>query len=122
MEQGMVNFDEVRSFVDKLGDLHDARVIALDLDVPESRLVVKFGDIYSNFLGMAAYPGKFDAEVEFVGISSFKSSMRMNDTCLRISEVNVSGSGKYPGFSIIFEGGDEMAFEFQKAFLPELLI
>jgi hypothetical protein len=58
-----------KHFLQGLGDLHDARIADLVLDVAQQTLDIEIVDLFSNFKGLPDYRGPTRGRIAFRGVS-----------------------------------------------------
>ena len=100
------------TFLDRLGGLHDARVLALDFNVTERRLSVAIDDLNSNFDGLQDYAGKLPALLNFHGVEEIESSLQVGSKELNVFECQMVPSSSTLRIEFKFSPGGRLQIRF----------
>lgn len=81
--------DDLRSFLEATGALHDAAVTNIYWAPAKRTLRLKFDDIYSNFEGLSDYPGAVPGTIELRGIEHIKFNLDTSEGHLNVYEFTI---------------------------------
>ena len=80
---------ELKSFLERLGGLHDSVVHRLTWAPETKTLRLEIEDLCSNFKGLPEYPGAVPGVIELRGIEQIKFEIDTNEKRLNIHEFGV---------------------------------
>lgn len=89
--------NELKSFLERMGGLHDAVIRQLVWE-PEAKILrFEIEDLYSNFEGLPEYPGAVSGLIELQGVERIGFDIKTNEKRLNIYEffVEIEGTDKY---------------------------
>ncbi len=94
--------EDPKSFFDKLGNLHDARITALDWNREGNVLRLSVDDLSSSFLGLPEYEGRKPARLVLRGIDSAKIAIEndLTEAGIWIFGFEVSPRPGKPGLDV----------------------
>ena len=76
-------------FFAELGNLHDAKIDAMDWNPAEQKVVLALDDLYSNFVGLPEYIGKQPVCLILSGVSRLEIEVTLDAFPLRIVDFEI---------------------------------
>ena len=80
--------DPIKSIAE-YGGFHDAKVVSIDWNESEARLVVRLDDLNSNFLGLPEYKGKQPGGIAFDTVSQIAFNLEFPQGSMNIDEIGL---------------------------------
>jgi hypothetical protein len=112
---------ELKSFLERMGALHDAVVWQLVWKPEAKTLRFEIEDLCSNFEGLPEYPGAVSGSIELQGVERIGFDIKTNEKRLNIHEflVEAEGADKYQA-SITFWPTGRITASYRIADFPEV--
>lgn len=78
--------NQLTEFLQKLGGLHDAHLVAVNWQAGSQAVEFVVGDLYANFGGLPEYPGRHQGVIRFDGVTRIEFDIEASEK-LRIFEM-----------------------------------
>lgn len=85
-----MSLDRFKTFLEALGELHDAHVTRLAFDLEARNVTIDIDDFYRNFAGLPEYKADRFGVIIFRGVDDFKITLQIQKGNLRIDGISVS--------------------------------
>ena len=113
--------DRFKTFLEAIGELHDAHVTRLAFDLEERRVTIDIDDFYRNFAGLPEYKGDRFGAIIFRGVEDCKITVQIQERNLRIDGITVSaGIGSQKVAILKFWPSGSMSFNYESVSFPNV--
>lgn len=112
---------ELKSFLERMGGLHDAVVRRINWVPEEKKLSFEIEDLCSNFEGLPEYPGAMPGTIELRDVDRVNFDIDTNEGHLNIDDfaVEIEGTDQYRA-SVTFWPTGRIAVWYRKADFPRI--
>jgi hypothetical protein len=111
---------DLKTFLDKLGGLHDSVVCELVWRPTARTLEFALDDIYANFEGLQNYPGLTPASLVFQEIEDIHFNIKTNERNLNIDDFVVQQEGAISVATITFWPTGRIVVGYRSVILPPI--
>lgn len=100
------------NYFDDLGDLHDGKIITVNLDEGNNSASLKIEDLHCNFQGLPEYQGLMPVEIIFEGITEAEKFLDLRWPAT-IYTLEIFETGKDASLDVDIKISPEGRFNFQ---------
>jgi hypothetical protein len=112
--------DELSSYLDRMGDLHDCVINSIVWKPAKTLIDVGFIDINANFKGLPEYMGPVPCTMSFSGVRGVELRLSSQDGRLRIYEASASEASGRKLLKMRFSPSGELEISFISVTISDL--
>lgn len=100
------------SYFDELGDLHDGKIITINLNEANNSVSLRLEDLHCNFQGLPEYQGLMPVEIIFEGITEVEKLLDLRSPAT-IYTLEIFETGNDASLDVDIKISPEGRFNFQ---------